>query len=144
MCGIVGVVSKDRCVTVEDLTAARDTMRDRGPDDAGIWVSPDRSVGLAHRRLAVIDLSPAAHQPLSNEDGSLWIVYNGEVYNYRQLRTRLMSLGRQFRSRSDTEVVLRAYEEWGSECLSELDGIFAFAIWDVQRRGFSRRETAWV
>lgn len=134
MCGIVGVVSKDRCVTVEDLTAARDTMRDRGPDDAGIWVSPDRSVGLAHRRLAVIDLSPAAHQPLSNEDGSLWIVYNGEVYNYRQLRTRLMSLGRQFRSRSDTEVVLRAYEEWGSECLSELDGIFAFAIWDVQRR----------
>ena len=104
----------------------------RGPDDAGLMVD-DRCV-LGHRRLSIIDLSPAGHQPMASADGRLWITYNGEVYNYLELRGSLEELGRAFRTETDTEVLLQAYEEWGTAALDRLNGMFAFAIWDRQRR----------
>ncbi len=103
-------------------------MRHRGPDDEGIFRSG--GVGLAHRRLAIIDLSSAGHQPMGNEDGSVQIVYSGELYNYRELRPELESSGHQFRSQSDTEVIVHGWEEWGPDCLSRFNGHFAIAIWD--------------
>ena len=104
----------------------------RGPDDAGIRC--DGQIGLAHRRLSIIDLSPAGHQPMSNEDGTIWIVFNGEIYNFQSLRPGLLSRGHRFRSNSDTEVILHLYEEHGTDCLRFLRGMFAFAIWDGPRR----------
>ncbi|MBU4320537.1 MAG: asparagine synthase (glutamine-hydrolyzing) [Nitrospinae bacterium] len=92
------------------------------------------SVGLGHRRLSIIDLSPIAHQPMSNEDGTVWIVYNGEIYNFHELREDLIKKGHSFRSRSDTETILHAYEEYGVECLKHLRGMFAFAIWDERKQ----------
>ena len=103
----------------------------RGPDSEGIEV--DGSVALASRRLRILDLSEAGRQPLANEDGTAWIVFNGEVYNYRELRPELERAGHRFRSRTDTEVVLHAYEEWGSACLDRFNGMFAFAVWDARR-----------
>lgn len=106
----------------------------RGPDDMGEWSSSDGRVGLGHRRLAIIDLSPAGHQPMVASDGQSCIVFNGEMYNYLELRPELAAGGYQFRSESDTEVVLAAYRAWGSDCLKRLHGMFAFAIYDVARR----------
>ncbi len=104
----------------------------RGPDDTGVWVSHDRSVGLAHRRLSIIDLSVQGRQPMANEDGSIQLVYNGEIYNFRELREDLVSKGHIFRSGTDSEAVVHAYEQWGSSCLERLNGIFAFALWDAR------------
>jgi asparagine synthase (glutamine-hydrolysing) len=114
----------------------RDTMVHRGPDGAGLWISPNRRVGLAHRRLSIIDLSDAASQPMSNGDGSLQIVFNGEIYNHAEIRRELEALGRRRwkTNHSDTEVILHAFEEWGIACLQKFRGMFAIALWDAKVR----------
>ena len=108
-------------------------MRHRGPDDLGEWWSPDGRIGFGHRRLAIIDLSPAGHQPMQDAGGDLRVVFNGEIYNYLDLRAELAGKGHAFRSDSDTEVLLAAYQEWGSDCLSHLNGMFSFALYDARR-----------
>jgi asparagine synthase (glutamine-hydrolysing) len=130
MCGIVGIVARAPVEHRAFLKAGCDTMRHRGPDDAGLWWSDDHTVGLAHRRLSIIDLSPAGHQPMHSVTGRSVITFNGELYNYRELREELRVKGHSFASASDTEVVLAAYEEWGRDSLQRLNGMFALAIWD--------------
>ena len=135
MCGIAGLVRFDRALTPEDVAAVRsmaDSQIHRGPDGAGMF--QDGQAVLGHRRLAIIDLSAAGHQPMSNEDGSVWISYNGEIYNFGDLRAELV--GRHcFRSSTDTEVLLHGYEQWGIEGLLErLRGMFAFALWEPGNR----------
>ncbi len=134
MCGIGGIYHLDaeRPVEPERLAAMSRCLAHRGPDDDGVHL--DRNVGLAHRRLSIIDLSPAGHQPMSEESGRYWIVYNGEIYNYLELRQQLMARGCRFRSHTDTEVILRLYEADGPDCLRRLNGMFAFAIWDARER----------
>lgn len=132
MCGIAGIVRFDgHAADAKSLAAMAGTLAHRGPDGEGFHV--DGNVGLAHRRLAIIDPS-GGHQPLSNRDGTLWITYNGEIYNFRELRTELESRGHVFRARSDTEVAVHAYEEWGEKCLDRFRGMFAFAVWDARKR----------
>ncbi len=137
MCGIVGYFRfrgpPDRLMPGY-VERACDTLAHRGPDDAGIYVSADGLCVLGHRRLSILDLSPAGHQPMVNEDGTLWIVFNGEIYNFRHLRKSLVSGGHEFRSRTDTEVILHLYEEEGPALVSRLDGMFAFVIYDARRR----------
>ncbi len=143
MCGIVGIASTTSITDPDILLAMRDAMTHRGPDDAGIWWSPNGRVGLAHRRLSIIDLSPLGHQPMSDPSGRLWVTFNGEIYNYRRLRRELEVKGHGFRSASDTEVLLAAYSEWGLNCLERLNGMFAFAIYDgAARRLFLARDRA--
>ncbi|MCG2660374.1 MAG: asparagine synthase (glutamine-hydrolyzing) [Kiritimatiellae bacterium] len=134
MCGIVGICSNKPVADRALLARMRDTMLHRGPDDAGEWWSLDGRVGLAHRRLSIIDLSPAGHQPMTDPSGQYVIVLNGEIYNFQELRHELEIKGHSFRSKSDTEVLLTAYREWGTECLSHLNGAFAFGIYDSSRR----------
>jgi asparagine synthase (glutamine-hydrolysing) len=136
MCGITGILaSADGFALSEELiTDMRDQMVHRGPDDGGAWHSPDGRVGLAHRRLSIVDLSPAGHQPMTNEDGSVWITYNGEIYNHAALRDELQRKGHVYRSHTDTETILHLYEEEGPRCVERLQGMFAFAIWDGRRR----------
>jgi len=132
MCGICGIVDRaSGPISESDLVALRDSLTHRGPDDAGILLR--EGVGLGARRLSVIDLSPLGHMPMSNEDDSVWITYNGEVYNFRELRSQLEERGHRFRSHTDTEVIVHAYEEWGDACAERLAGMFAFAIWDSPR-----------
>jgi asparagine synthase (glutamine-hydrolysing) len=129
MCGITGII--DRQPPGPDvLEAMRDTLRHRGPDDAGTWWSSDRRVALAHRRLSIIDLSPAGHQPMADPQGDLALVYNGEIYNFQDLRQQLEGLGHVFGSTCDTEVLLAAYRQWGLDAVEKLHGMFAFAIYD--------------
>src|SRR5882724_6340725 len=137
MCGIAGIVvfdpgSNSRVGTAE-LVAIREAMARRGPDAAGLWVSPDAMVGLAHRRLAIIDPRPEADQPMSH-DGGYRIVFNGEILNYRELRAELAAQGVACRTTSDTEVLLLLYARYGAEMVTRLRGMFAFAIWDEPRR----------
>jgi asparagine synthase (glutamine-hydrolysing) len=134
MCGIIGIASQNAFVDRNGLIMARDEMHHRGPDDAGVWWSEDGGVGLGHRRLAIIDVSPAGHQPMEDVTGNLIIVFNGEIYNHWDLRKELISNGHFFRSESDTEVILAAYREWGVKCVSRLNGMFAFAIYDAKQR----------
>jgi asparagine synthase (glutamine-hydrolysing) len=134
MCGIVGIGSLSPATDRTWLTAGRDAMRHRGPDDAGDWWSDDGRVGLAHRRLSILDLSPAGHQPMRDVARGLSIVFNGEIYNFRELRAELEQRGYKFRSHSDTEVLLVAYDAWGTDCLSHLNGMFAFALYDAQHQ----------
>jgi len=134
MCGIVGIVTATPNSDRSRLDAMRQTMRHRGPDDAGSWWSPDGRVGLAHRRLAIIDLTTAGRQPMLDETCSVALVYNGEIYNFQSLRDELAAGGVRFRSTSDTEVLLQAYRKWGVDCLARLDGMFAFAIYDIPVR----------
>jgi asparagine synthase (glutamine-hydrolysing) len=136
MCGIAGAMrlTGDRAVTETMVREMCDPMRHRGPDDAGAWVSQDARVGLGHRRLSIVDLSAAGHNPMPNEDGQVWITYNGEVYNHGALRPALEAAGHRYRSRTDTETLLHLYEEHGVEMLHKLRGMFAFAIWDEPRR----------
>lgn len=108
-----------------------DIIRHRGPDGEGFWTAS--FVGFGHRRLAIIDLSPLGHQPMQNDDGTLVITYNGEVYNFQTLRIELESKGYPFHSKTDTEVVLKAYQEWGRDCVHKFNGMFAFAIWDAKK-----------
>ena len=134
MCGICGVVDRNAGVDVDVLNAMTDTMQHRGPDDRGAWRSSDGTAGLGHRRLSIIDLSPAGHQPMPDATGTLTIILNGEIYNYMELRADLESLGHTFRTHTDTEVLIEAYHRWGAECLKRLRGMFAFAIYDSRRR----------
>ena len=133
MCGICGVVYRDRERIPEptDVARMRDAMRHRGPDEAGIWT--DKGVGLGHRRLRIIDLA-SGQQPLSNEDGQIQVVFNGEIYNFRTLRNQLQASGHKFASRSDTEVIVHLYEEVGSDFPRHLEGMFAIALWDQRKR----------
>ena len=133
MCGIVGIVSS-RGDVVPDLTGMRDTMTHRGPDDAGSWRSADGAVALGHRRLAIIDLSPGGHQPMLDATGSLSITFNGEIYNYRELRDELARAGHGFRTASDTEVILASYRAWGADFVTKLNGQFALGLYDAERR----------
>ncbi len=133
MCGICGAFLLDRDAALERelLERMNRTMVHRGPDDEGYYVSG--AVGLAMRRLSIIDLQ-GGHQPISNEDDSLWIVFNGEIYNYPELRSELAARGHRFKTSSDTEVILHLYEEMGDRCVTRLNGMFAFAVWDSRRR----------
>ena len=132
MCGIVGMIRRDPVHDRDLLLRMRDALLHRGPDDAGTWWDADGRIGLAHRRLAVIDLTPAGSQPMT--DGATVLVFNGELYNYRDLQAELIARGHQFRSSSDTEVLLKAYREWGEAFLSRLVGMFAFALYDSAHR----------
>jgi asparagine synthase (glutamine-hydrolysing) len=139
MCGIVGSFVFDNgnfTVTEPYLLRMRDTMVHRGPDGGGVWISDDRRVGLGHRRLSIIDLSTIANQPMSNEDGTLQVVFNGEIYNHAEIRAELEAAGghRWKTNHSDTEVILHAFEQWGIECLHKFRGMFAIALWDARRR----------
>jgi asparagine synthase (glutamine-hydrolysing) len=132
MCGIAGIVSNTGKSLEAQLTPMIDAQAHRGPDAWGVW-SDDRCA-LGHRRLSIIDLSEAGRQPLSNARGAIWITFNGEVYNFQRLRRELEGLGRSFRTRTDTETIVYAYEQWGVDCLAKLRGMFAFGIWDQRRR----------
>ncbi len=141
MCGINGAIILGEGtgrfrVTAPYLERMRDTMVHRGPDGAGVWVAEDGRVGLGHRRLSIIDLSAAASQPMANEDGSIWIAFNGEIYNHAEIRRELETRGgHQWRTdHSDTEMILHAFEEWGIACLERFRGMFAIALWDGRRR----------
>jgi len=136
MCAIYGYTSMKDRARPEILQRMGRTLAHRGPDDSGetIQSSSDISVALGHKRLSIIDLSPAGRQPMSNEDGTIWITLNGEIYNFQELRKDLKRKGHRFASRSDSEVVVHLYEEEGVACLDKLDGMFAFALWDANRK----------
>jgi len=130
MCGIYGIYAAHGRITESDLIACRDRLLHRGPDDAGVWKSQDGRIGFAQRRLSVVDLSSRGHQPMRSADGRFVIVFNGEIYNYQTIKQSLTATGICFKSDSDTEVLLAAYIAWGDTCLSRLNGMFAFAIFD--------------
>lgn len=133
MCGIVGYLNPDECPVGDDrvVRSMAQAIRHRGPDDEGFHIAGSLALGM--RRLSIIDLA-TGHQPISNEDGTIWIVFNGEIYNYRELRARLLSAGHHFETNSDTEVLVHLYEEHGDEMVGHLNGMFAFALWDGRRR----------
>ncbi len=136
MCGICGELTFEAGATVraETVVSMRDRLLHRGPDDHGLFVSDDRRVGLGFRRLRIIDLSPIANQPMANEDGAVRVVFNGEIYNFKALRSRLVANGHQFKSQSDTEVLVHLYEDVGPKFVDEIDGMFAIALWDARAR----------
>jgi asparagine synthase (glutamine-hydrolysing) len=133
MCGIAGILKLDPYETVDEarLKRMRDVLRHRGPDGEGLWINGP--IGLGHRRLAIVDVA-GGQQPMTNEDGSLWITYNGEVYNHAAFRPILEAKGHRYQNRSDTETILHLYEEEGARCVERLQGMFAFALWDTSRR----------
>src|SRR5713101_2147805 len=133
MCGINGIFayhSASSAPEEAELLATRDAMRARGPDGSGAWWSVDRRCGLGHRRLSIIDLSDRASQPMTSEDGRFVVVFNGEIYNYPELRAELEADGARFRTTSDTEALLHLYKRHGAEMVHKLRGMFAFAVWD--------------
>ncbi len=134
MCGIAGIYhyKRDRAVDPELLVRMTDLLTHRGPDDSGVYVAGP--IGLGHRRLAIVDLSAAGRNPMPNEDDSLWVILNGEIYNVRERRSEFEARGHRFRSHTDTEMLLHLYEEQGAELVHELRGMFAFALWDAPRR----------
>ena len=135
MCGICGELTFDgAAVRAETIVSMRDRLEHRGPDDQGVFVSDDRRAGLGFRRLAIIDVSPVANQPMANEDGTVRVAFNGEIYNFKALRARLLANGHQFRSQSDTEVLVHLYEDVGPTFVEEIDGMFAIAIWDARAK----------
>jgi len=148
MCGIFGYFSREGNITKSQIVRALESSRHRGPDSAGVMLSAESSIRyypdhlipegswdsvLAHTRLSIIDLSDAAHQPMSNEDDTVWIAYNGEIYNFIEIREALLSKGHTFKSRTDSEVIVHGYEEWGTDVVDSLRGMFAFAIFDRRR-----------
>ena len=136
MCGIAGIVDFEgsQGVKTSELERMAKVLAHRGPDDQGSYLDPDRSIcGLAHRRLSIIDID-RGHQPLCNEDESIWITYNGECYNFQELRTNLIAAGHRFKTNSDTEVIIHLYEEYGAKCVDHIRGMFALAIWDRKKR----------
>ena len=133
MCGIAGLINLDGApVSPAVLQRMTDAIAHRGPDGEGQWI--EGNVGLGHRRLAIIDLSPAGHQPMTSADHRYLLTYKGEVYNFRELRTELEARGYWFRSRTDSEVVLNALAEWGVDALQRFNGMFALALWDRKER----------
>src|SRR6476661_631193 len=137
MCGICGVLNFDAsagpAVDASLLRGMADTLAHRGPDSDGYYVSPDGHAGLGFRRLSIVDLT-TGDQPMSNEDDSIWLVFNGEIYNHADHRPALEAKGHRFRSRCDAEVIVHLYEEYGPDCIHHLRGMFAFVIWDRRRR----------
>lgn len=133
MCGICGYITKQYKPNLDAMT---DIMTHRGPDDRGVYLkkSNELNIGLGHRRLSIIDLSSAGHQPMANEDETIWIIFNGEIYNFLEIKPELIKNGHRFNSSTDTEVIIHAYEEWGEKCLEKFNGIFAFAIWDEKKK----------
>lgn len=129
MCGICGIALKEGEVNEKRLGAMTDVLHHRGPDDSGVFI--DKNIGLGHRRLSIIDVQ-SGHQPISNEDDTIWISYNGEVYNHSDIRQRLIGAGHQYKTRSDTETLIHLYEDKGLGGVQELRGMFAFSIWDAQ------------
>jgi asparagine synthase (glutamine-hydrolysing) len=134
MCGIVGQVSVEGGLARDLIVRMRETLRHRGPDDEGAWCSEDGRVALGHRRLSIIDLSEAGRQPMADPCARVQVVFNGEIYNYQELRSELQGLGRRFRTATDTEVILEAYLQWDAACLERLNGMFAFGLWDLHRQ----------
>jgi asparagine synthase (glutamine-hydrolysing) len=135
MCGITGSVNLTAPSSNNSLVQAMtETLAHRGPDGNGFHVSEDHSIVLGHRRLKIIDLSENARQPMSNQDGSVWLTYNGEIYNYKELDAVLKAKGYVYRSQSDSETILHAYEEWGEACVEQFNGMYAFAIWDERKK----------
>jgi len=139
MCAIAGSLTLNdstRAITEEFIVTMRDTMAHRGPDGAGLWISPDGKIGLGHRRLAIIDLSDTATQPMCNEDGSIQLVFNGEIYNHADIRKELEEKGihRWKTDHSDTEVIIHAFEQWGIDCLQRFRGMFSIALWDASKQ----------
>src|SRR6218665_2607250 len=137
MCGIVGGAwtGRGEPLSADILRRMTDSIRHRGPDDEGFHLeaaAQKPGCGFGFRRLSIIDLS-TGHQPLSNEDGTVWIVFNGEIYNYRERRPELEAAGHRFATSTDTEVIVHLYEQYGIECLRKLRGMFAFAIWDQRK-----------
>jgi asparagine synthase (glutamine-hydrolysing) len=131
MCGICGKISWDEPVDVFLVQRMMDMMVHRGPDDEGTYV--EQQVVLGHRRLSIIDLNNGK-QPICNEDGTVWVVFNGEIYNFRQLREELLQAGHRFKTQTDTEVIVHLYEQYGEQCVDRLSGMFAFAVWDVRKK----------
>src|SRR5580700_7220651 len=130
MCGLAGIISTDQSmISAVLLKKMTDRIAHRGPDGEGFWISPGHNAGLGHRRLSIIDLSPAAAQPMHYLD-RYTIIHNGEIYNYLELREELAKAGYRFETRSDTEVILAAYDKYKQDCVLHFDGMFAFAIWD--------------
>src|SRR5437762_901921 len=139
MCGIAGLIEQNPDASIGAMLKA---IEHRGRDDEGVWTSPPvngegQRVRLGHRRLSIIDTSSAGHQPMLSHDGRFIVILNGEIYNYRELREQLIAKGHSFRTQTDTEVLLAAWAEWGEHCLSRLNGMFAFALWDNQERTLS-------
>ncbi|MFM7839499.1 MAG: asparagine synthetase B family protein, partial [Chitinophagaceae bacterium] len=129
MCGLAGLIQREEKINVAALQAMTSALAHRGPDGEGIWVNPKGRAGLGHRRLSILDPSPAAGQPWLL-DNRYAIIHNGEIYNYKELRRQLQQQGHLFTTQSDTEVILKAYVQYRNDCLQFLDGMFAFAIWD--------------
>ena len=134
MCGIAGQINFKKQVAESDLVAMNDAQQHRGPDGFGVYINQSKTAALAHRRLSFLDLSEAGKQPMSAADGKIWITYNGEIYNYLELRSELEGMGYQFRSHTDTEVILHGYMAWGYEVLNRLKGMFAFGLWDEHKK----------
>src|SRR3989344_826643 len=133
MCGIAGKVNFDgKPVTQAEIATMCQAIKHRGPDDQGVWTKGP--VGLGNRRLSIIDLSPAGNQPFSNSAKTVWITYNGEIYNYQYLRRLLLRRGYKLHSRTDTETIIYLWEEYGINCLKFLRGMFAFALWDDRQK----------
>ncbi|MFX0132293.1 MAG: asparagine synthase (glutamine-hydrolyzing) [Candidatus Hodarchaeota archaeon] len=132
MCGIIGEISNK--IEIEKFIKMRDTLSHRGPDDEGLFINDSNQVALGHRRLSIIDLTKAGKQPMSNEDGTIWITYNGEIYNFKLIRRELIEKGHIFKSKTDTEVIIHGYEEWDVDILKKLNGMFAFGIWDDNKK----------
>jgi len=143
MCGIAGIYIVNNPLTVkeETLVSMRDSLISRGPDDKGLYISKDKKLGLGFRRLSIIDLSKKGNQPMSNEDKSIYLVFNGEIYNFQELKEDLIIKGHHFKSRTDSEVIIHLYEEKREKCLDDLNGMFAFVIWDEkQKKLFAARD----
>ena len=134
MCGINGLIYRDKQVDRAVFTTMRDTLSHRGPDDADSQYFDNDKIALGHRRLSFLDLSPAGRQPMCNEDATVWIVLNGEIYNYVELKVELEAAGHQFKTHSDTEVIIHGYEQWGTNVVNRLKGMFAFAITDLNKK----------
>lgn len=134
MCGIVGMLGFKAPVDVQEFKEMRDSLSHRGPDDAGLWINKEQNIALGHRRLSFLDLSESGRQPMSNEDETLWLTFNGEIYNYLELRKILQAKGHSFKSGTDSEVIIHGYEEWGAGVLQKLKGMFAFGLYDSNKR----------
>src|SRR5665647_279029 len=134
MCGIAGYISLNNTITEQQLKQAALLMEHRGPDANGFYFSDDKAVGLAHRRLSILDLSTSANQPMFSADGRYCIVFNGEVYNFKELKEQLADKGASLKTTADTEVILELFVQQGTSCFAKMNGMFAFAIFDIKEK----------
>ncbi len=135
MCGITSIWNQNlQPINRDILKSFTDIISHRGPDDSGFYFADDFGLALGHRRLAILDLSPAGHQPMPSKDGKIWLVFNGEIYNYLELAAELTNHGFSFQSHCDTEVIIAAYQAWGFDCLHRFNGMFAFLLWDEGKK----------